>query len=407
MKRRIWIIVAVAAAVVVLLLVFMGTSRGTVVVRAEKATRQTIVNTIQTNGKIEPVQNFEAHAPAPTTVKRVLVLEGDKVKKGQLLLQLDDAAARADAAKALAQVKSAEADLAAVQTGGTRQEVLTTEAQLAKAQTQRDAAQRNVAAVQRLAQTGAASPAEVTAAENQLKAADTELNLAQQQLKSRYSRPEVQRVIAQRAEAEATYAAAQDVLNSSNVRAPQDGTVYSLPVRQGQFVNAGELLVEVANLSTVQVRAFVDEPDIGRLANGQIVNVTWDAVPGRTWQGTVTRVPSNVTVLGTRTVGEVTCRVDNRDLKLIPNINVNVAIQTAHDENALTVSREAMHQEDSKHFVYEIVNGTLQRRDVQTSISNLTRIEITKGLNEGAQVVLGSMNNAPLKQGMHVEVEQR
>src|SRR5690348_12360414 len=120
----------------------MGSSRGTVTVRAEKATRQTIVNTIQTNGKIEPVQNFEAHAPAPTTVKRVLVLEGDKIKKGQLLLQLDDATARADAAKALAQVKAAEADLAAVRTGGTREEVLTTEAQLAKAQTQRDAAQR-------------------------------------------------------------------------------------------------------------------------------------------------------------------------------------------------------------------------------------------------------------------------
>lgn len=407
LSRRLWIIIAAIIVGVIIFAAFMNTSRGVVPIRAEAATRQTIVNTIQTNGKIEPVQNFEAHAPAPSTVKRVLAMEGDRVKKGQLLLQLDDSEARANAAKALAQVKAAEADLSAVETGGTHEEVLNTEAQLAKTQTQRDAAQRNLAAVQRLQQTGAASPAEVTAAENQLKSSEAEFNLAQQQLKSRYSRPEVQRVVAQKAEAEAAYAAAQDVLRSSNVVSPLNGTVYSLPVRQGQFVNAGDLLVQVADLSVVQARAFVDEPDIGRLAKGETVNVSWDAVPGRVWQGKVTRVPTNVTVLGTRTVGEVTCQVDNRDFKLIPNINVNVTIQTARDENALTVSREAMHQEDSKHYVFEIVDGVLQRRDVQTSVSNLTRIEVTGGLKDGAKVALGSMNGAPLHAGMHVEEQQR
>jgi HlyD family secretion protein len=401
------VIVILAVVVVIVLAAFISSSRGLVPVRAERAIRQPIVNTIQTNGKIEPVANFEAHAPAPTTVKRLLVSEGDRVRRGQLILQLDDSQARAQAAKALAQLKGAQADLAAVETGGTHEEVLTTEAQLAKAQTQRDAAQRNLAAVQRLEQTGAAAPAEVTAAQNQLKAADAELNLAQQQLKSRYSRPEVQRVVAQSVEAKTAYAAAQDVLRSSNVIAPAEGTVYSLAVRQGQFVNTGDLLVQIADLSTVQVRAFVDEPDIGRLANGQLVDITWDAVPGRIWQGTVTRIPTNVTVMGTRTVGEVTCRVDNHDFKLIPNINVNVSIMTARDPNALTVSRESMHQEDSKHFVYEIVDGVLRRRDVQTSISNLTRIEVTRGLKDGAQVALGSMNGAPLKAGMHVEVQER
>ena len=407
LSRRLWIIIAAIIAGVIIFAAFMNTSRGVVAVRAEAATRQTIVNTIQTNGKIEPVQNFEAHAPAASTVRRALAVEGDRVKKGQLLLQLDDSAARANAAKALAQLRAAEADISAVETGGTHEEVLTTEAQLAKTQTQRDASQRNLAAVQRLQQTGAASPAEVTAAENQLKASEAEFNLAQQQLKSRYSRPEVQRVVAQKAEAEAAYAAALDVLRSSNVVSPLDGTVYSLPVRQGQFVNAGDLLVQVADLSVIQARAFVDEPDIGRLAKGELVNVAWDAVPGRVWQGKVIRVPSNVTVLGTRTVGEVTCQVDNRDYKLIPNINVNVTIQTARDENALTVSREAMHQEDSKHFVYEIVDGTLRRREVQTSVSNLTRIEVTGGLKDGARVALGSMNGAPLRAGMRVEEQER
>src|SRR5262249_37304457 len=145
----------------------------------------------------------------------------------------------------------------------------------------------------------------------------------------------------------------------------------------------GDLLVQVANMSKVQVRGFVDEPDIGRLQKGQKVSITWDAIPGRIWEGTLTRVPTTVILHGTRTVGEVLCEVDNRDGKLLPNINVNVSILTAREENALTVSREAMHQQDHVHFVYVIVDGKLKRVDVETSVFNLTRIQVTKGLNDG------------------------
>jgi len=393
--------------IVVVLAAFMSSSRGVVPVRAERAVRETIINTIHTNGKIEPVQNFQAHAPAPTTVKRVPVLEGDHVKKGQLLLQLDDADARAQAAKALAQVKSAEADLAAVSGGGTHQEVLSTETQLVKARGARDSAQRNLEALQRLEKNGDASPAEVSAAENQLRSAQADLDLATQQLKGRYSRPEVERVVAQKTEAQAAYAAAEDLLHNSNVVAPRDGVVYHLAVRPGQFVTTGDLLVQVADLATVQVRGFVDEPDIGRLATGQQVTVSWDAVPGRTWIGKVTRVPTTVSLVGTRTVGEITCAIDNQDLKLLPNINVNLTVMTARHDNVLTVSREAMHQEDSKHFVYEISDDVLKRQEVQTSISNLTRIEVTGGLQQGARVALSSENGVPLHSGLRVEVVQR
>ena len=77
-------------------------------------------------------------------------------------------------------------------------------------------------------------------------------------------------------------------------------------------------------------------------------------------------------LLGTRNVGETTCVVDNQDLKLLPNINVGVTIVTAEHQNALTVPREAVRLDDGKTFVYQIVNDELQRRDIQTSISNLT-----------------------------------
>ena len=407
MSKRIWTILGAVVIGVVILATFMATSRGDIPIRSESTRRETIVNTIQTNGKIEPLQNFEAHAPAATTVKKLMAKEGDSVKKGQLLLQLDDAQARVQSARALAQMRAADADLAAARTGGTHQEVLTTESNLVKAQGDLDTAQRNLEAMKRLQQSGAASPAEVAEAQNKLQAAQAQVNLMQQTLKSRFSAPEMQRVFAQKGEAQAAYAAAQDILADSNVRAPQDGIVYALPVRQGQYVNPGDLLVQVANLNAVQVRGFVDEPDIGRLQKGQQVSITWDAIPGRTWEGTLIRVPTTVIQHGTRNVGEITCQVQNADGKLLPNTNVNVTILTARESNALTVSREAVHPEDHSHFVYQIINGKLQRKNVETAIFNLTRIQVVKGLDDGAEVALGSTNGAPLQTGVAVHVVQR
>ncbi|MGH9668878.1 MAG: efflux RND transporter periplasmic adaptor subunit, partial [Terriglobales bacterium] len=231
--------------------------------------------------------------------------------------------------------------------------------------------------------------------------------LLEQKQKGRYSRPEVSRAQAQAAEGRAPYAAAQALLRDANVRAEREGMVYSLPVHEGQYVNPGDLLVQVADLSKVQLRAFVDEPEIGRLAKGQKVTVTWDALPGRSWEGTLTRVPTTVTVRGTRTVGELTCEVANSDLKLLPNVNVSVLVITARHENALTIPREAVRDEAGKRYVFEIVDGELKRREVETSVSNLTRIEITRGLKEQAQVALGSESVETLREGMPVRVVRR
>src|SRR3954470_5252424 len=131
--RNRWIVWALGIiAAVVILASFM--SRDEVVpVRTAKVQRTTIRSVISTNGKVEPVQNFEAHAPIGTTVKRVLVKEGDHVKKGQLLVELNAASARSQAAQALAQVRASEADVNALQQGGTHEEVLTLQAQLVKA----------------------------------------------------------------------------------------------------------------------------------------------------------------------------------------------------------------------------------------------------------------------------------
>ena len=178
---------------------------------------------------------------------------------------------------------------------------------------------------------------------------------------------------------------------------------YNLPVRKDTFVAAGDLLVQVADLHHIRVRAFVDEPEIGRLQKGQPVEVAWDALPGRVWKTTIEALPTNVVQRGTRMVGEVTCLLDNDDLKLLPNTNVSVAVVLARHENALTVPREAVRQDAEGKYVFQVVNGQLKRRNVQTSVSNLTRVEITSGIPDDAVLALGAVNMQPLRDGMPVK----
>ncbi len=373
-------------------------------VRATTVQRGPIRSLVSTNGKVEPIQNFEAHAPIATTVRRLLVKEGDRVRQGQLLLQLDDADIRSQAARAQAQVKAAQANQSALHAGGTQEEVLTLNTQLVKAKSARDVAQHNLDALRRLQQDGAASPGEVRQAADALQRAQADVTLLEQKQKDRYSKPEAAQIEAQAAEAQAAYAAAEDALLKSSVRAPFDGIVYSLPVKQGAFVQAGDLLLQEADLSRVLVRAFVDEPDVGRLQTGQRVEVTWDAIPGRIWMGTVNTVPSTVKLRVSRNVGETTCVIDNKDLRLLPNVNVGVTIVVAEHNNVLTLQRDALRIDDSKPYVYRIVDNHVKRQTIEFSLQNLTRVEITSGLSEGETVALPAEEPKPLFDGALVKV---
>jgi HlyD family secretion protein len=401
--RRWWITALAILAAAGALAAYVSHRDDSVPVRTAIVEQSTIRSVVSTNGKIEPVNNFEAHAPTSTSVQKIYVKEGDSIKKGELLLVLDDAEARSQAARTQTQLKAALADLGSAERGGNQEEVLSLEAQLVKANTDHDSAQRNLDALKKLVQQGAASSGEVREAENAVARADAQLTFLRQKQKKRYSNGEMARVQAQRAEAQAAYDAAQDVLTKSNVRAPFDGTVYSLPAKQGGFVAAGDLLLQVADLRTVQVRAFVDEPDVGRLAPGKPIEITWDAIPGRVWRSAVSAVPSTVKLRGSRNVGETTSIVDNKDLKLLPNINVGVTIVAAEHDNVLVVPREAVRMDDSKPYVLQVVGHQLKRREVDTSLSNLTQVEVTRGLSSKDMVAINSSNGKPIGDGTQVK----
>jgi HlyD family secretion protein len=175
-------------------------------------------------------------------------------------------------------------------------------------------------------------------------------------------------------------------------------------VKLGTFVQTGELLLQEADLSHVIVRAFVDEPDVGRLQAGERVEVTWDAVPGRTWIGTVNSIPSTVKLRGNRNVGETTCLIDNKDFRLLPNINVGVTIVVAEHQNVLTLQRDALHVDDNTPYVFRIVDNRLRRQTIEFSLQNLTRVEITSGLSERDPVAMPAEEMKPLSEGAAVRV---
>jgi len=406
--RHRWLTIVLGAILAVVLLASFASMRDEVIpVRAATAERGSIRSVISTNGKIEPAPNFEAHAPTNTTVRRLLVKEGDHVRKGQLLLQLDDAAVRSQAAHAQAELKGAEAGVRNVEQGGSQEDVLTLQSGIIKARADRDTAQRNLDAFRRLQQKGAASAGEVKQAEDALQRTQADYDLLTQKQKERYSKPEVEHVTAQESDAQAAYAAAEDILHKSNITAPFDGVVYSLPVKQGAYVQAGDLLLQVADLSKVLVRAYVDEPDIGRLVPGQKTEVTWDAMPGRIWDGTVTTLPSTVKLHGTRNVGEMVSQLDNHDFKLLPNTNVSVTIVLAQHDRVLMIPREALRLDDSKPYVYEIIDSKLHKKDVSVAASNLTKVEVSQGLTDKSQIALSTTAvNKSMRDGIPVKVVQ-
>jgi HlyD family secretion protein len=402
-ERRWWITALAILGAAAVLAAFVSHRDDAVPIRTAMVEKGMIRSLVTTNGKIEPTENFEAHAPATTSVSRVLVKEGDSVKKGELLVVLDDAEARAQAARSQTQLRVAQAERSAAERGGTQEEVLSLDAQLVKAKTDRNAAQRNLGALKKLQQQGAATAGEVRSAEDALANADAQLTFLQRKQTKRYSNAELARVEAQQAEAQATYEAAQDVLAKSNIRAPFDGIVYSLQVKKGGFVNTGDLLLQVADLRKVLVRAYVDEPDVARLVPGDRIEITWDAVPGRIWPATVTAVPSTVKLHGTRNVGETTSIVDNKDLKLLPNINVGLTIIAAQHDNVLVIPREALRMDDTKPYVLQVSGNRLKRRDVETSFSNLTQAEVTRGLSAQDVVAINSINGKPIGDGTQVK----
>jgi HlyD family secretion protein len=407
-SSRLWLWLWLGAAVILVIVFLWARSftRDRLPVREARVSRQQVVNQISTNGRVEPVVNYPIYSPVASTLKALYVQQGDTVPAGKVLLQLDDIEARARVASAESGVKTAQAALDAATHNGSGAERQAAAADLARAKIDRDQDRRDLDALTRLKATGAASASEVAAAQQRLDSAEASLTSAEQGTHNRYAPADVARAQAALADADAGLAAARDTLAKTAPRAPAAGTVYSLSVARSDFVEQGRLLLQMADLHNLRVRAYFDEPLIGQLAMGQSVQIKWDAKPGHVWMGHVTRVPTTVVMYTTRTVGETIIAIDGGDGDLLPDTNVTVTVTTSSEPDVLTVPREALHVENGKPFVYKVEGDLLVKTPVTNATPSLTLVPILSGLQEGDTVATGTTNGVPLQAGVPIKAEQ-
>ncbi|MGB6598233.1 MAG: efflux RND transporter periplasmic adaptor subunit, partial [Candidatus Acidiferrum sp.] len=347
-----------------------------------------------------------------------LVTEGQKVKKGQLLMELNVKEATAQLSETRAKLLRAQNDLKAARAGGKADEAAKITADLAKAEAQRDRTQRDHDALVRMAAEQAATKEDLAANAQALVNAQAEVTrlLAvkeefdqQARLDAERGELQVQQILSEMADLE-------DKVGNGRIVAPADGTLYALgrdaaalPLKAGDYVKVGDLLAEMADLHKVRVRAYIDEPDLGALEAGEPVIITWDALPNKTWAGTTEIIPKQVVPHGTRSVGELLCAVNNDKLELLPNINVNVRINSKEHMNVLAVPRGAVAYDGGHRYVYvvkpnqlRVGKAKLEKREIQVGIADATSYEVVSGLREGEMVALPG--DTDLHDGMTVQV---
>jgi HlyD family secretion protein len=380
--------------------------------------RENLVSSISSNGKVEPIAPYVMRAQLDTFVLKVTVHEGQTVRKGQLLLELDVKDAAARLAEAEAKLLKALDDLRAAKAGGKIDEAARVAGDLAKAQAERDRLQRSNNVLQRLIAQEAATQDELAANDLALIKAQAEvarLTAVKQEFEQSVKLDTDQTPLRLQ-QVQNEVAALEEKVRQGRITAPADGTLYSLgrsaeatPLKAGDYVKVGDLLAEMADLHKVRVRAFIDEPELGALEPNQPVKITWDALPSKTWAGKTETVPKQVVPHQNRSVGELLCAVNNDNLELLPNINVNVRINSRERIGVLSVPRGAVEADGGRRYVFVVRKSqlgvgksTLEKREIHVGIADATNYEVVSGLQEGELVALPG--DVDLRDGMTVIV---
>jgi HlyD family secretion protein len=406
-----WLYIVLALGAIVALVELSG-RKPVPNVPTQMVSRANLSSAIPTNGKVEPITPYEMRSLVQSHVTNIHATEGQLVKKGQPILDLDEGQLRADLSRAREELVTNQENLRIAQTGGQATRLAQLDGDIRKTEVERARLQASIAALEKLVAQQAATPHDLSEARASLARTESDRDslITSRADFVRQTKLDTDRISLLVSQSQETLQNLQQKLNSTHINAPADGTLYSLPVHVNDPVKEGDLLAAVADLRQIRVRAFVDEPELGELVPGQNITVTWDALPGRTWTGRMTQVPRQVVAHGTRTVGEVLCPVNNDDQRLIPNTNVNVRIALAERTNALVVPRGAILFDGSHRYVFVVESGTpsstLHKREVLLGISDSTRYEVLSGLKEGDVVALTGNIDPPPTDGMKVRVER-
>lgn len=383
-RSTLWWGIALAVFVIVALggttVLLLRPSR--VLVQVAVARRADLLAQVQCDGVLEAPPEGELRASEPGLVAEAPVLNGTKVRTGEVLLRLANPALAA-------QQRHAGAELARLQG-----EIAAAAAALQQATAEAQHLRGVVAGDRRLLDGGAIPRAQLDDDELASRDAAARERAATERLAALRG-PSGEAGLARAAAAAAEGQAAALVL-----RAPRDGTVYGLPARVGETVQEGQLVASVVEPERPRVRLRVDQPDVPRVAAGQRLVVTFAGLPGRRWTGQVTRVIPVLRRADGREIGEVTGEISDPARLLPLNASVDAVIVLAQASNVLSVPRAALYREGDRRFVYLLRRSHVHRREVTVGLVGLNDVEITGGLTAGERVAIAG--ETPLVEGLRV-----
>lgn len=400
MTKRIWITLIVLAIAGVALWRLEEQRGRPPQVTFARASRESISSLVSTNGKVEPVESGVARAERSGAVKKILVQRGQRVQSGQTLVELDASEAQAELKTAESQQAAIRAELQTLSQGGRAADRAVIDTGLDKARLELKIAQDDYASAVRLRDKKAGTEIEVRTAKEAVDRAQAQIQALQQQRAALVTQADHSGTQARLDEAKTAAQLAETRIRMSLVTAPISGIVYQFDLKPGDYLNAGDLVASIGRLDHVHVKVYVDEPDLGRVMIGMPVTITWDALPGRQWKGTVDRTPTEIVTMGARQVGEVLCNIDNPDMDLKPGTNVNAVILSETVENAITIPKEAVFRQQGQTGVYLLEADHVRWRSITQGVNNITRTQV-KELKEGDAVALPT--EKPFKDGMAVD----
>lgn len=442
-----------AAAVLVLggmaLYSIRKSNQGVVTVQTGKVTRQDLTSLVTASGEIRPKNYTNVLGEGIGKITDIVVKEGDRVKKGDVLLRLENIQPGADVQAQEAGINASESAMKAVSASYD-----SAVATLAQRQADLDKAKLDWARGQELYKEQLISKQDFDTKKAAYDGAVAAFTASQAQVEqARASRDQSQSNLAQ---GHAVLRRTQDVLRKTTYTAPIDGIVSYVAVRVGENVvpgiqNApGSFLMTISDMSIVTTEVKVDETDITSVRVGEPADVTIDAVPGKTFKGHVSEV-GELAILrssGQAAMTETTANTQEaRDFKVVvtldsppdlvrAGLSATAKIQTAQKRNVLSIPIQALAERTQKELdeaksggsssvtlaasntespagekntiqgAFVVRGGKVQFVPVQTGISGVTDIEVTSGLNEGDLIVTGSYKALrTLKPGASVKID--
>jgi HlyD family secretion protein len=355
------------------------------------AARSDIRVTVSTNGIIEPVDRSEIYASINGFVSRIEKREGSKIARGELLMQLESKELRTALAEATAALLEQKRQARMVLTGPPKEELSELEASIAENEMQLEQRNKELSVEESLYAQGAVSRSALEKLQQERDLARLRMESLKQRkrdLEQRYSPEEKEWEQAKLSELNKQVNLLSEQLEAESVVAPISGLIYSLSVKPGAYVTKGQPLAQIYQPGSVRLRAYVDEPDLGRIHKGQAALIEWDGLADRRWTGRVERPAEQVVALNNRSVGYVLCSIDGEPEELIPNLNVKVEITTSLKENALVVPRSAVFSDEGKFAVLLSQGDRIIAKPVTTGLFTSETIEILGGIREGDFVVL-------------------